>query len=330
MSIKLIDIVTAMPSKIIHNDYFGESELREKNRMFSGTNERRHLDRSENAADLITQGIQSLKIRNPTDFTDHHAIDMILTNVSLPDECFTGCGAVVNKKSELQAKYIIDLHNTGCVSFIYLLELAQTYMASGKIKTALICTAQTSGGRVFGQEDVKNLAQAAIPGDGCAVAFVSSERGHPFLGFQLDNFPVYSEDMFGNYDGNKWWEARSKTGKIDFSEEKTAKIVVRGNKLVPESIYKLCNKLKIKVNQLNFLITNQPNKTFLRNWREAILMQEEQHLHTFEKYANLFGAGIPVTLAEKIEESKFREGDLICLGGFSHAGDYSASTILEW
>lgn len=330
MNIKLVDIVTSMPAKIIHNDFFGEAELREKNKMFSGTNERRHLERSENAADLMASGIKLLKARNPEDFKSDTDIDMILTNVSLPDECFTGCGAVVNKKAELKAKYIIDLHNTGCVSFIYLLELAETYMASGKIKNAIICTAQTAAGRVFGQEDVKNLAQAAIPGDGCAVALVSKDKGHSFLSFQLDNFPSFSEDMFGNYDGSKWWEARTKTGKIDFSEDKTAKIVARGNKLVPESVYRICDQLKLKITQLNYLITNQPNKNFLRNWREAVLMKEEQHLHTFEKYANLFGAGIPVTLAEAIENKKFKEGELICLAGFSHAGDYSASTILEW
>ena len=330
MNIKLVDIVTAMPETIITNDYFGEAEIREKNRMFSGTKERRHLTRDETASELMAKGISILTKRNPHFIESDGEIDMILTNVSLPDECFTGCGAVVNKKANLKAKYIFDIHNTGCVSFIYLLELAHTYMASGKIKNALICTAQTSAGRVFGQSDTRDLAQSAIPGDGCAVALVSSEEGHSFLGFQLDNFPKFSEDMYGNYGGAKWWEPRSKTGKIDFSEEKTAKIVARGNKLVPESVYKVCDDLKMKVTDLNFFITNQPNKNFLRNWREAIQMSEENHLDTFEKYANLFGAGIPVTLSEAIEESRFKKGDLICLAGFSHAGDYSASTILEW
>ena len=328
MKIKLVDIVTAMPEKIIKNDFFGEADIREKNKMFSGTSERRHIDRNEDASDLMARGINKLKqkSKNPQEFK----VDMILTNVSLPDECFTGCGAVVNKKAEINAKYVFDLHNTGCVSFIYLLELAQTYMQAGKIKTALICTAQTAAGRVFGQEDTRKLAQAAIPGDGCAVALVSSEEGHEFIDFKVESFPKFSEDMFGNYNGSKWWEARSETGKIDFSEEKTAKIVARGNKLVPDSIYKLCKQLKIKVTDLNYLVTNQPNRNFLRNWREAVLMTEEQHLDTFNKYANLFGAGIPVTLTEAIEENKFKSGDLICLAGFSHAGDYNGSTILKW
>ena len=69
---------------------------------------------------------------------------------------------------------------------------------------------------------------------------------------------------------------------------------------------------------------------FLRNWREATQLSEEQHLNTFEKYANLFGAGIPVTLSENIKANKFKEGDLICLAGFSHAGDYAAAAILKY
>jgi 3-oxoacyl-[acyl-carrier-protein] synthase-3 len=328
MNISLIDIEEVMPKKIVDNNFFGEEEIRLKNRMFSGTKERRHMERDELASDYFSIGANRLLKR--LGLKADQDVDMILTNVSMPDECFTGCGAVVNKKIFGKAKWIFDLHNSGCVSFLYLLDVAYTYMQAHNANHALICVGQTSAGRVFGQEDTKQLAQAAIPGDGFAVAYVRRSEERPFLAMEFKNYPQYSEDMFGEYAGRKWWESRTASGKIDFNEDKTAMIVARGNKAVPAMIQQACVKANVQLKDIDYLITNQPNRTFLRNWREAIQVAPEKHLDTFEKYANLFGAGIPVTLAEAMKENRFKEGDLICLAGFSHACDYAAAALLRW
>lgn len=328
MNISLIDVEEIMPKKIVTNDYFGEAEVRQKNRMFSGTVERRHMERDELASDYLAEAAKKLLLRlNLNPQTD---VDMILTNVSIPDQPFTGCGAVVNKKIEGKAKWIFDVHNTGCISFLYLLDMAKTYMQANKVRHALICVAQTAAGRIFGQEDTRQLAQAAIPGDGFAVAYVTASDERPILSMGFKNYPEYSEDMYADYNGAKWWESRSSSGRIDFNEDKSAMIVARGNKAVPEMIYKVCADIKVKTTDISYLITNQPNKTFLRNWREAAQLPPEKHLDTFEKYANLFGAGVPVTLAEAIKNQKIKKGDLVCLAGFSHACDYSAAALIRW
>lgn len=328
MSISLIDIEEVMPKKVILNDYFGEESVRAKNRMFSGTHERRHMEREEMASDYLALATKNICER--LNLNAAQDIDMILTNVSVPDELFTGCGAVVNKKINGNAKWIFDLHNTGCVSFLYMLDLAHTYMLAKGAKSAIICTAQTAGGRIFGQEDTRQLAQAAIPGDGFAVAYLTNSEERPFLAMEFKSFPQHSEDMYGNFKGRKWWESRDSSGSIDFNEDKAALITARGNKAVPAMILKACESLKIKSTEIDFLITNQPNTTFLRNWREAVQLPKEKHLDTFERYANLFGAGIPVTLSESLKEGKIKKGDLVCLAGFSHACDYSGAALIRW
>jgi 3-oxoacyl-[acyl-carrier-protein] synthase-3 len=166
----LKDIEELLPEKVINNDFFGEKEVRNVNKMFSGTNERRHWDKGELASDHLSKAVNIILERNNLDpKTD---IDMILTNVSIPDEPFTGCGAVINKKIHGKVEFIYDMQNSGCISFIYLVDLAHTFMKANKIKTALVCVSQTAGGRIFGQEDTRQLAQSAIPGDGCAVALL--------------------------------------------------------------------------------------------------------------------------------------------------------------
>ncbi len=328
MSISLIDIEEFMPPTIVTNNYFGEEEIRQKNRMFSGTVERRHMGRNEQASDYLSTAAQKIIERLNLDVSKD--IDMILTNVSIPDQPFTGCGAVINKKIGGSAKWIFDIHNTGCISFLYLVDFAHTYMTAKNAKHAIICIAQTAAGRIFGQDDTRQLAQAAIPGDGFAVAYVTNNEERPFLSFEFENYPEFSEDMRSNCNGKNWWEARDITGCIDFNEDKTVMIISRGNKTVPKMIKKVCNNMKIDCSDINYLITNQPNTNFLRYWREALSLPQEKQLHTFDRYANLFGAAIPVNLATYMKSNTFKPGDLICLAGFSHACDYSGAALLRW
>lgn len=328
MPISLVDIEELMPEQIITNDYFGEEEIRRTNRMFSGTNERRHMGRNELASDYLS--IATMRLVERLGLNTKSDIDMIVTNVSIPDEPFTGCGAVINKKIGGNAKWIFDMHNTGCISFVYLVDLVHTYMQAKNVQHAIICIAQTAGGRIFGQDDTKELAQAAIPGDGFAVAYVTNDNFRPFLSFEFENFPEFSEDMKSSFKGRQWWESRESSGSIDFNEDKSAMIIGRGNKTVPKMIKKVCANINIKHSEIDYLITNQPNMNFLRNWREAISLPPERQLHTFDKYANLFGAAIPVNLATFVKNKTIKKGDLICLAGFSHACDYSAAALIKW
>jgi 3-oxoacyl-[acyl-carrier-protein] synthase-3 len=328
MSISLIDIEELMPENIIYNDYFGEVEVRRTNRMFSGTDERRHIGRNEFASDYLSIATKRLVERLGINAATE--IDMIVTNVSIPDEPFTGCGAVINKKIGGHAKWIFDIHNTGCISFLYLTDLVHTYMTAKNVKHAIICVAQTAGGRIFGQDDTRQLAQAAIPGDGFAVAYVTNNEERPFLTFEFENYPEFSEDMKTTCKGKHWWESRDTTGSIDFNEDKSAMIIGRGNKAVPKMIKKVCDNININHSEINYLVTNQPNTFFLRNWREAISLPKERQLQTFDKYANLFGAAIPVNLATFIKNKTIKPGDLICMAGFSHACDYSGASLIRW
>ena len=327
MNLSISDVEEILPSKVIENSYFGDAFADNKNRMFKGCIERRHIENEELSIDYFEKATEVLLKRNKI---APQEIDMILTNVSVPDHIFTGSGAMLNKRIGGKATWIFDIHNTGCVSFIYMLEVAKSFMQSHGVKKVLICSGQTAGGRIFGKESNRNLPQSAIPGDGFAVALIEDSKEHEVLKTVQEVFPENSEDMKANYSGKNHWDAREKIGSLEFPEDKVTQIIGRGNKLVPKMIYQALKEADIKVTELDYLITNQPNQLFLRNWREAVLLPEEKHLNTFSKYSNLFGAGIPVTLAEANKENKFKKGDLICLAGFSHAGDYAAATLVRW
>jgi hypothetical protein len=65
-------------------------------------------------------------------------------------------------------------------------------------------------------------------------------------------------------------------------------------------------------------------------WRQALGLDEDKHLDTFDVFGNLFGAGAPVTLDHAVRAGRLNDGDLVVLAGFAHAGDFAAASALRW
>jgi 3-oxoacyl-[acyl-carrier-protein] synthase-3 len=212
-----------------------------------------------------------------------------------------------------------------------MIELARSLMATHGCKTALLCNAQTAAGRLFRDEQNRARAQSAVPGDGCGVGYLVASAESPVRSVVTRSCSDYADDMRVVSDGgSSWWEPRTSPLYIDFDESRVAKIVARGNALVPEVVRAACDAAEVKPQELDVLVTNQPNTIFLRNWREALFVPKERHVDTFEEYGNLFGAALPIGIERALDEGKLRKGSLLALGGFSHAGDYAAASIVHW
>jgi len=327
--ISLKAVATAFPDTVVPNSFFGGGEGAAQSGMFKGAQERRHLAKGETAVDLICKALGRLAEDVGADVV--RDVDFILTNVSLPDLPFTGCGAEVAKVIGARPMGIFDLHNHGCVSFISMISLAQSLLTTSSGSRVLICNAQTSAGRIFADDNIRLLPQASIPGDGCGVAIFEVGDARPVQSVAVRCYAENASDMqIASPDGRSWWEPGAAQFHIDFSRSKVARVVQRGNRMVPEIVEEACRQANIQTGQIGALVTNQPNPVFLRNWREALQVEPERHVDTFDEFGNLFGAGIPVSLERAMETGKLSDDSYVVLGGFSHAGDYAAAAVIRW
>ena len=326
--ISILGAASYLPEKIVDNDFFIEASAIKKHAMFRGTKRRHHMADDEMAADMIANAATKLAENMSIDLND---IDLILTNVSFPDLPFTGVGAIAAKQLNIRPPHIFDLSSGGCVSFIFMLQMAQALFASGAARNALICNVQSSAGRIFAQPGNRELPQSAVPGDGCGVVYCDASDVSPVLSLVTHNFPEYAADMrITTADGRRWWQPGTLPFNLDFSDAKVASIIERGNRLVPPALYEAIDNANLDVSDIDVLVTNQPNRIFLRNWREAVELEEEQHVNTFYDHGNLFGAALPISIEKAIDQKTLIPGKKLLLGGFSHAGDYSAAAVVDW
>jgi len=327
-TISLLGVASYLPEKMVANDFFAAGAAARRG-MFTAPTTRRHMARDENASDMIVKAadrlVEQLGLALARD------VDILFTNVTIPDQPFTGCGAEVAHRLGLQPRWIIDLHNGGRVSFIYMIELAQALMSASDARGALLCNVQNAAGRVFSHPEVRLTSQAPVPGDGCGVGYVAASNESPVLSVLHRCQGELATDMsVAASDGRRYWEPGVSPISVAFTDQRVAAIINRGNRLVPELVAEACSVAGVRARDIDLLVTNQPNPIFLRNWREALELAPAVHHDTFDRYGNLFGAAIPINLADALAMGKLARGGLLALGGFAHAGDYAAAAIIRW
>jgi 3-oxoacyl-[acyl-carrier-protein] synthase III len=332
-TVSVIGLGSYLPERAVGAEFFYDgaapSDPLANSPLFRLPKLRHHVRPDERAGEMIAAAARPMFDRLGRPPAGN--VDVLITNVLLPDQLFTGCGAETAALLDCRPEWIIDLHNGGCASFPYMVKLAGTIIGSGAARTALICNVQNTAGQVFVQPEVRGRAHAALAGDGCGVAYLVAGGASPVLGVQTRNTPAFATDLGpSTQDGRKYWAPG--TGELDvkFDESKGREIIDRGNSLVPELVTELCKRIDLSPSDIDVLITNQPNRIFLRTWREALGVPAERHVDTFDLFGNLYGAGAPVTFHHAVRSGQVRDGDLVVLAGFAHAGDFAAATAIRW
>jgi 3-oxoacyl-[acyl-carrier-protein] synthase-3 len=332
MTVSLLDISTYLPGEPVPADYyagFAESDDLRDNVMFKAPKFRHHVAEDETAIDMVERAAAGIIERHGQETIEN--IDILITHVQLPDVPFYGSGGGMAHRLGMKPNWVFDLHNGGCAAFVLGMQLAQKLIESGQGETALVAVAQNAAGTIFDQKTIRTKAQASVPGDGAAVGLIARSDKSPILDIECRNYGEFAGDMaISTQPARKWWQPGPGEGSIGFTESKITKVLARGNRQVPEVSYAVCDRIGIKPKDLDLLVTNQPNRAFLRNWREALELPKERHRDTFEYCGNLFAAGIPVNLERAISDGQLKKGDVALMAAFAHAGDFAGAAAIKW
>ncbi|MBJ8339250.1 3-oxoacyl-ACP synthase [Antrihabitans sp. YC3-6] len=331
-TVSLVDVASYLPENRVPTSYFtqyAKTDRMAKNIMFRAPTWRHHVAADETAVDMAERAMAPLIERRGA--AEVLGVDILLTHTQLPDLPVLGCGSELAKRMGMKPEWILDVHNGGCASFPYMIQLAQMIMSTTTAKSALIVAVQNAAGQGMTQTEVRKLAQATIPGDGCGVGLLLKSDEAPVLGVLARNYPEFAGDMTGEVEpARKYWEPGEGQWRIAFTEAKIMKVFARGNRLVPEVATALCDELGIKPSTVDTFVTNQPNRLFLRNWGDALELPAERHPDTFDECGNLFGAGIPITLDVENQAGRIKNGSFVLMSAFAHAGDFAAAAAVQW
>lgn len=287
----------------------------------TGIQERRRARKDTSTSDLAAKAaFAALHNANLTPAD----IDLIIVSTTTPDMLLPSTACLVQNTIGAHKAAAFDIA-AACSGFIYELDIAATYLLSGRYNKILLIGADTYS-KITNDEDIHT---SILFGDG-AGALVLGEvpQGYGILNSTL------------GADGTGWELLQVPAGgsKMPLTpgllDAHANTIMMNGRavyqfavKIFEETVLELLDKSSINLDRISLIIPHQANKRILQSVSQRLEIAPEKIYCNIEKYGNMSSASIPVALAEAYENQKIRNGDYLILIGFGAGLTWGATLI---
>lgn len=322
-------MVTFMPETIIKSDslkaLIADDPLLE-NEFFKAPAERRFAHPQYNSADLGTKAL--LNLWKESGVNPLH-VDLILYSVAITDYVNIGIGPDIQHRSGAHNAKVLSI-DTGCSSFLSMLNLADTLLRAGAFQKIAIVTVTNFVSRL---EEFQKSPRSWVLGDGASATLL--ERGDSCIiasneATHGDNYGLMvCRPRNAKNEPQNYWDTNAGGLQVEFSPDMVDRLKSNAVNLVSESVRLSMNDAGLTNSDISFLITHQPNVGLMEKWRATIGIKAPRVFDTFQKYGNLFQGSIPVTLSEGLKSGTLKRGDVLAVGTFSNGGDFVSSMVLK-
>lgn len=327
---RIVDVVNFMPERVVPVTTNGTdlTELTgEDSPFFRGARERRFASPdylSEDLGALVTQKLLDRNGVRPEE------LDLLLVSCVFTDSFWPGIGPAIQHRVGARNATIMNI-DTSCASYLSGLNTARAFVESGQCTKVALVTVTNFISRLAEHQRKKagaplgDGASATLIVDGDSSFLAKYERSHG-ENYGLMRFdPDLVDGTFRPY-----WERGCGPITVSFSDDMIGKIRENSKRLVPQGVLESLRLAGKTVDDVDLLITHQPNDCFLADWREQIGIAPSRTYDTLAKYGNMFQGSIPVTLADALEAGRVDRGDILALGTFSNGGDFVSALTLRW
>lgn len=317
MGFQIIGTGSAFPKKVLTNEDL--SRMVETNDEWIRTRVGvgyRHVATDETTADLAAEAAR--KALDEAGLTPE-ALDLIIAATITPDAvCPTVAGTVQQMLGAACPAFDI---NSACSGFLFALETANGFFASGKVKNALVIGAE----RISKILDWEDRSTCVIFGDGAGAACLAEGEG--FLCSELVTAGGDSVIRIPAYYGTSPFSTlEAEKPVVHMDGQETFKFAVNA---LCDHVVSLCGRLGIEPAQLDHIVPHQANMRIIQMAARKLKLPMEKFVTDIEIAGNTAAASVPIALDELNRSGRLQRGDLVAMAAFG-GGLSSGGCILRW
>lgn len=315
---KIISTGSYLPSKILTN--FDLEKMVETSDEWiterTGIKQRHIADDNELTTDLAynasKQAIENSNI-NKDD------IELIVFATTTPDRTFPSSATILQNKLGISNKCFAFDVQAVCCGFIYALNIANNFIKTGQVKTALIIGAETISRIV----DWTDRNTCVLFGDGAgAVILQATEEDKGIL-----NCKMHSDGQYGPLlDTSGGVSLNQKSGLIHMEGREIFKLAV--NKM-SDCVFENLQECGLTADDISLLVPHQANKRIIDGVGRKLGLPEEKVILTVHNHANTSAASVPLALDYALKNNKIKDNDIIVLEALG-GGLTWGSIIIKW
>ncbi len=233
---------------------------------------------------------------------DSQEIDMIIVCTTSPDKSFPSVAVNVQAKLNLSGVPAFDLQAV-CAGFVYGLVVADNFIKTGYIKTALVIGADSMSKLV----DWSDRGTCVLFGDGAGAVILKAHQPNEHQGIIASQ--IHADGAYESILMTDGGVASTQTaGFATMVGKEVFKHAVEKMSDVVESVL---NKSGYTQDDINWLIPHQANARILSAVAKKLDFPMEKVAVTLDMQANTSAATIPLAIDHYVKEGMIKGGDLI-------------------
>ncbi|MEN8708701.1 MAG: beta-ketoacyl-ACP synthase III [Paracoccaceae bacterium] len=310
-----------LPKRVVENSEF-EASIETSDawiRSRSGI-ERRHFAEGDEttstmAAEASRRALEAAGL-TPQD------VDAIVVATSSPDHTFPSVATMVQAQIGANNAFAFDVQAV-CAGFIFALSTAQSMIASGQCKTAIVIGAETFSKLM----DWTDRGTCVLFGDGAGALVLSAQDGTG----QSSDRGVLAVDL--NSDG-RYKDILYVDGGV--ITQNTGFLRMQGKEVFRHAVEKLAQtaetvmaKTQIDPTDIDWIIPHQANIRIIQGIAKKLNVDMAKVITTVQDHGNTSAASIPLAMSVAHESGRLKAGDLVlseAIGG----GLAWGSVLLRW
>lgn len=251
-------------------------------------------------------------------------LDLILVGTVTPDFFTPSVACMVQGKLGAKHAMAFDL-SAACSGFVYCLEVADSFIQSGKAKNVLIICAETLSRIV----DYQDRSTCVIFGDGAAAAVVqASDTEKGVLATYMRANGVLGECLKANALPQENPLVEPRNAHTDRFLHMAGSEVFRFTAAaVPEAIDAVLREADVTPEQVDWFVLHQANVRILNMITTRYGLDQNKVYVNIERFGNTSGVSIPLCLDEMRKNGKLQTGQCIVVCGFGGGLTYGAAVI---
>jgi 3-oxoacyl-[acyl-carrier-protein] synthase-3 len=253
-------------------------------------------------------------------------VDMIVVATLTPDMPFPNTACFVQDQIGAKRAFCFDIE-AACSGFLYSLETARLYIASGAINTALVIGSE----RLSCVTDWKDRGTCVLFGDGAGAVIVQAKQEGRGLIKTVMGSDGSLNALLSLPGGGSRSPASAATVEqglhyMKMSGNEVFKHAVRCMCEAAENVLARCN---LKPDDVTWVIPHQANMRIIQAIANRFHGNMDKFIVNLDHVGNMSAASIPVALDEAVRAGKIHKGDLLLFVAFGGGFTWGAS-VLEW
>ena len=262
---------------------------------------------------------------------DAGELDMIIVSSVTQDYIYPSTACILQGRIGANRAVGFDI-SAACCGFLYALDMVRTYIIAGRVKKALIVSAELMSKMV----DFTDRSTCILFGDGAGAVVVSAVED--------DESAVLSTFIHSDGAGAGLLYAKDIEFKNPFTEapaplykdSKEHYLYMNGNeiykfavRMMESAASKVLEDAGMTPDDIDLFVPHQANLRIIKSMAQRYKLNMDKVYINIDKYANTSSASIPICLDEVNRGGRVKKGGIIVMAGVGSGLTYG-SALIRW